>query len=101
MSSSYATRGPEDDDGVYEPLFTSCHEGGLASTVDYLFHSGKGLKRVGLWELLEPSKMLPSGSIAGVPGGCELGDGVCGLPNRDWGSDHLSLAVLFELSADE
>jgi len=43
---------------------------------------------------------LPSGSIAGVPGGCELGDRVCGLPNRDWGSDHLSLAVLFELSGE-
>lgn len=81
--------------------FVIVFQGGLASTVDYVFHSGPGLKRVGLWELLDTSIMLPSGGIKGLKGSRKPGDRVCGLPNKDWSSDHLSLAVLFELSGHE
>ena len=80
-----------------EPLFTNCFEQGCASTVDYIFHN-RAIRRVGFWELLPPQKMMPLGGIPGcLEGPGRPGKSQCGLPNRDWGSDHAAMGVLFEL----
>lgn len=100
LASAYATQG--DDGKVYEPLFTSCHEGGLASTVDYVLHSvDRGIRRVGVWEMLKPEVIMPGGVLWGGACAVEGGAGGCGIPNGDWGSDHLALCAMFELAGEE
>lgn len=103
-----------------EALFTNCHHEGKASTVDYIFHSASGIELVGLWEHLPPEVIMPDLLIptclaAEGDAAQERGGGVqmegrmvqeegigqyvgrCGLPNKDWGSDHLALCVQFQL----